>query len=149
MPDSNILRRHTVNDLGYPRRSRTVLPSDTRQRTTGQMMALLEGYAHWGPAYGHLNVNAGAAEEVRESPARAASGYAAALSADTAAVQPAVASPGWIVRLWRWLQREHDIARCIRQLDGLDDRTLRDLGMHRSEIGHVVRHGRDSDDRFS
>jgi uncharacterized protein YjiS (DUF1127 family) len=41
------------------------------------------------------------------------------------------------------MMRQHRIRRAHTQLLELDDRTLRDLGIDRSEIGRVVRFGRD------
>jgi len=145
MPNSKILRSQAMNNAGLTHRGRTVQPHDTRrQPTTGQMMALLEGYTQWGPAYGHMHsdVHPGdGARDGRESLRREASGYAAALSAGGAASEPDVAPPCMVVRFWRWLQHERRIARGIVELGELDDRTLRDLGIHRSEISHIVRYG--------
>ncbi|WP_374367256.1 DUF1127 domain-containing protein [Dongia sp.] len=42
----------------------------------------------------------------------------------------------------RFIQREREIARSIAILSSMDDRGLRDIGMSRSEIDHMVRYGR-------
>ena len=47
----------------------------------------------------------------------------------------------WV--LCRRIRRERDIARSIAQLSSLDDRTLLDMGIQRSQIAHVARYGRD------
>jgi uncharacterized protein YjiS (DUF1127 family) len=57
----------------------------------------------------------------------------------------------WLMRPWnaiasRWRRwhHEHEIRRSIAVLEELDDRLLRDIGVHhRSEIEHAVRYGRD------
>ncbi|MBV8180398.1 MAG: DUF1127 domain-containing protein [Mycobacterium sp.] len=51
-----------------------------------------------------------------------------------------VASP--VSRLWSWIRREREVRRAVVMLRTLDDRTLLDLGIHRSQIEGVVRHGR-------
>jgi uncharacterized protein YjiS (DUF1127 family) len=60
------------------------------------------------------------------------------------------ARPGWlkglaayVQRLWFYIRREREIARAASFLSGLDDHTLRDIGVHRSQIPHVVRYGRE------
>jgi len=60
------------------------------------------------------------------------------------------ARPGWlkgfaayVQRLWFYIRREREIARAASFLSGLDDHTLRDIGVHRFQIPHVVRYGRD------
>jgi uncharacterized protein YjiS (DUF1127 family) len=46
-------------------------------------------------------------------------------------------------RAWASWRRELEYARAIKQLQQLDDRRLRDIGIeHRSEIDHLVRFGR-------
>lgn len=46
---------------------------------------------------------------------------------------------------WRWrLRREHDIRSAIAALESLDDWMLKDVGIHRGQIEHVVRYGDDS-----
>jgi uncharacterized protein YjiS (DUF1127 family) len=50
-----------------------------------------------------------------------------------------------IRRTWCVALREYDIARSITQLARMDDRTLRDIGIERCDIPHIVRHGRDRD----
>ena len=46
---------------------------------------------------------------------------------------------------WRWrLRRERDIRSAIAALESLDDWMLKDLGIHRCQIEHVVRYGDDS-----
>lgn len=44
---------------------------------------------------------------------------------------------------WRYFRREHEISRMINLLSSMDDRSLRDIGVHRSQITYVVRHGRE------
>lgn len=43
----------------------------------------------------------------------------------------------------RFIKREREIARSIRILSCMDDRGLRDIGISRSDIDHMVRYGRD------
>ncbi|MDQ7250586.1 DUF1127 domain-containing protein [Dongia sedimenti] len=47
------------------------------------------------------------------------------------------------MRFWRNLQERHEAARATRLLAEMDDRTLRDIGLSRADIGRAVRHGRD------
>ena len=54
---------------------------------------------------------------------------------------PAAAAPAFFARLidrvrGAWQRRRRDRA-TLRTLNSLDDRTLRDLGLHRSEIGAI------------
>ena len=45
---------------------------------------------------------------------------------------------------WRWrLRRERDIRSAIGALESLDDWMLKDIGIHRCQIEHVVRYGDD------
>jgi len=46
---------------------------------------------------------------------------------------------------FRFYLREREISRAIDMLSAMDDRSLRDIGLHRSQIGYVVRHGRPDD----
>jgi uncharacterized protein YjiS (DUF1127 family) len=46
------------------------------------------------------------------------------------------------VKLVRDLVAERRMQRNMRELEKLDDRMLADIGLHRGEIGSVVRHGR-------
>lgn len=160
MRDSKILRFHTVDAAGVSQRKRTASMHDRHRNTTGRMMALMEGYAHWGPSYCHLMSDLGPEDGLREgwkSLRREASHYVVVLPVDSdRAAAPAAASPGLSMgfglfarlrKLWGWLQRERTIARGIKDLGSLDDRTLRDLGIHRSEISHIVRHGLDETGR--
>jgi len=49
---------------------------------------------------------------------------------------------GAALSLWAVWRREMDCARSIRELEQLDDRSLRDIGIgHRSDIEYQVRHG--------
>ena len=50
-------------------------------------------------------------------------------------------------RLWRHIREERETARAISLLANLDDRTLQDIGLHRSQIAHVARYGLDQSDR--
>jgi uncharacterized protein YjiS (DUF1127 family) len=60
-----------------------------------------------------------------------------------------IASFGWtararsrVVRVWSALCREQrQCRRATRELEALDDRTLRDVGIHRCDIKSVVRYG--------
>ena len=45
------------------------------------------------------------------------------------------------IRLWSSGCRAHQRRRAITELEALDDRTLKDIGIHRSQIESVVRHG--------
>jgi uncharacterized protein YjiS (DUF1127 family) len=42
-------------------------------------------------------------------------------------------------RVWMALEREHRLRTTIRELHGLNDRALRDIGLHREDIEAVVR----------
>jgi uncharacterized protein YjiS (DUF1127 family) len=55
----------------------------------------------------------------------------------------APAAPSWWVRLARRIADGRRARRAMRELRGLDDRMLRDLGLGRSGIEYVVWHGRD------
>ena len=61
-------------------------------------------------------------------------------------------SPGWIARLgqdvaqlWAHLRYEREIARVRQMLSEKDDRSLKDIGINRGQIEHLVRHGRPLD----
>jgi uncharacterized protein YjiS (DUF1127 family) len=45
-------------------------------------------------------------------------------------------------RLWSKLAEAHERRRSTAALEALDDRTLKDMGLTRNEIHHVVRYGR-------
>jgi uncharacterized protein YjiS (DUF1127 family) len=45
-------------------------------------------------------------------------------------------------RLWSKLAEAHENRRSTAALEALDDRTLKDMGLTRNEIHHVVRYGR-------
>lgn len=47
-----------------------------------------------------------------------------------------------LTRLLDWLRAERRIRAGIRDLEALDDHTLRDIGLTRAEITHVARAGR-------
>jgi uncharacterized protein YjiS (DUF1127 family) len=49
-----------------------------------------------------------------------------------------------IVAWWRRLRRERNIRSAIAALESLDDWMLKDVGIHRCQIEHVVRYGDDS-----
>jgi uncharacterized protein YjiS (DUF1127 family) len=49
--------------------------------------------------------------------------------------------------VWRYIRREREIARSIALLANLEDRTLYDIGIHRSQIPHVARYGLDDSAR--
>jgi uncharacterized protein YjiS (DUF1127 family) len=58
------------------------------------------------------------------------------------------ASPGWsariassVARFWSSMHRERAAWLATKMLEALDDRTLKDIGLHRSQIASVVRHG--------
>lgn len=58
-------------------------------------------------------------------------------------------APGRLLRgvkpldgLLRWLTEAYRIRQMENQLHELDDRMLRDIGLTRTEIAHLVRHGR-------
>jgi uncharacterized protein YjiS (DUF1127 family) len=50
---------------------------------------------------------------------------------------------GAIVRFWRYLRERREVSRATALLAGMDDRSLQDIGLSRSDIGRAVRHGRD------
>lgn len=46
-----------------------------------------------------------------------------------------------IGRFWSRIRRERNVRRTIASLSALDDMTLKDIGLHRSQIGSVARYG--------
>lgn len=44
-----------------------------------------------------------------------------------------------VARSWSWMRREWEVGRTIAALQTLDDRTLKDTGLYRYQIGSVVR----------
>ena len=42
----------------------------------------------------------------------------------------------------RWISAQREIRRATRELESLDDRMLRDIGIARWEINRIVRYGR-------
>jgi uncharacterized protein YjiS (DUF1127 family) len=57
--------------------------------------------------------------------------------------------PNWAIRVWRFVacrwtnwRREQRMRQAVATLAEFDDRSLRDVGISRSEIDYVVRHGR-------
>ena len=50
---------------------------------------------------------------------------------------------GATVRFWRYLRERREVSRATALLSGMDDRSLQDIGLSRSDIGRAVRHGRD------
>ena len=49
---------------------------------------------------------------------------------------------GFFAWAWQLYRREREVARAIAYLSTLNDHTLRDIGLHRSEIEEAVRRGR-------
>ena len=45
-------------------------------------------------------------------------------------------------KIWSWILRVNEHRRDAAALEALDDRTLKDMGISRAEIGYLVRHGR-------
>jgi len=45
-------------------------------------------------------------------------------------------------KVWSWILRVNELRRDAAALEALDDRTLKDMGISRAEIGYLVRHGR-------
>ena len=45
---------------------------------------------------------------------------------------------GLLERVWEWFRARHNEKQTVRLLGALDDRTLKDIGMDRSEIGSIV-----------
>ncbi|MDQ0314993.1 DUF1127 domain-containing protein [Amorphus orientalis] len=50
-----------------------------------------------------------------------------------------------LLHVWKLVQREYRIACAVRQLERLDERMLRDIGISRYEIRRSARFGRDHD----
>jgi uncharacterized protein YjiS (DUF1127 family) len=57
------------------------------------------------------------------------------------------ASPGWsakvaasVARFWSRMRQERETRLTMTQLEALDDHTLKDIGLHRSQVESVVRH---------
>jgi len=48
-----------------------------------------------------------------------------------------------VARTWHSFRRQREISRATKMLSGMDDRSLRDIGLSRADIGRAVRHGRD------
>jgi uncharacterized protein YjiS (DUF1127 family) len=44
-------------------------------------------------------------------------------------------------KLWSWIREANAHRRDVEALQALDDRTLKDMGISRAEIGYLVRHG--------
>jgi uncharacterized protein YjiS (DUF1127 family) len=62
--------------------------------------------------------------------------------------KPRAASPGWsatiaspAIRFWSRMRRARRIRLTITRLEALDDHMLKDIGIHRSKIESVARHG--------
>jgi len=51
-------------------------------------------------------------------------------------------TPSLTGRLWSWFLESYEHRRAVRALEALDDRTLKDMGISRYEIDHLVRYGR-------
>ena len=45
-----------------------------------------------------------------------------------------------LARFWSKLCREWEVSSTVRRLEALDDRTLKDMGLDRSEIQSVAQH---------
>jgi len=74
-------------------------------------------------------------------------GFISPRSGDTAWSLPSAARPSLLQRLvaaYRTAAERRRLRLAERQLEGLDDRMLRDMGIGRSEIRRVVRLGRRS-----
>jgi uncharacterized protein YjiS (DUF1127 family) len=41
--------------------------------------------------------------------------------------------------VWRCVARQRDIRRAVAELEALDERTLRDIGLDRAQVLHAVR----------
>jgi uncharacterized protein YjiS (DUF1127 family) len=65
---------------------------------------------------------------------------ASARSVGKQTVSP-VRSSQIITRFWSRVRRERQVSRVVATLSALDDRTLKDIGIHRSQIESVARHG--------
>jgi uncharacterized protein YjiS (DUF1127 family) len=50
---------------------------------------------------------------------------------------------GAAVRFFRYVRERREVSRATAMLSEMDDRSLRDIGLSRSDIGRAVRHGRD------
>ena len=46
-----------------------------------------------------------------------------------------------IARFWARMRRERNVRRTMVRLSALDDWTLKDIGLHRSQVESVARHG--------
>ena len=53
------------------------------------------------------------------------------------------ATGGAIVRAWRYYQDRRELARAMATLSQMDDRSLRDIGISRGDIGRAARYGRE------
>src|SRR5262245_46047974 len=80
----------------------------------------------------------GRAQRVRSEVLRRTFGAIAAAAQAVARVARQIGGR-WLTAYARWLERRA----AVRELAGLDDRTLKDLGLHRSEIESVV-YGREA-----
>lgn len=61
--------------------------------------------------------------------------------------QRATVAPGPLMRLWFKAVDAVARRRALEQVARLDDRMLRDIGVHRGSVEHAVIHGRDADKR--
>ena len=50
---------------------------------------------------------------------------------------------GGALRFFRYVRERREVSRATAALSEMDDRSLQDIGLSRSDIGHAVRHGRD------
>jgi uncharacterized protein YjiS (DUF1127 family) len=100
--------------------------------------ALIEGFAlgatafHPGPWMLPID-RVGEADIVEEAQPRRPGAAARAAGAVGAAM----------VRTWQAYRRHREAARATRLLMEMDDRSLRDIGLSRLDVGHAARHGRD------
>jgi uncharacterized protein YjiS (DUF1127 family) len=99
--------------------------------------ALIEGFAlgatafHPGPWT--LPIDEGGEALVREAQP-AGPGLAARASQAVGAA---------MTRAWRAFRRHREMAQATKLLQEMDDRSLRDIGLSRLDVGHAARHGRD------
>jgi len=69
-------------------------------------------------------------------------GTATALSHAPSPARPHGWLRAWLGDMWRCIARQRDIRRAIAELDAMDERMLRDIGLDRAQALHMVRFGR-------
>ena len=78
-----------------------------------------------------------------------AQGPAAGVADDSPPDRPGVAARAVsavgaaMARGWASFRRQREVARATRLLMEMDDRSLRDIGLSRADVGRAARHGRD------